>query len=147
MNRYLQQVEQINTAYSKTSAAYGQWAKARGLNYNSLLMLCVLEEKGSCTQKTVCDELLLPKSTVHSILLDFMKKGYMALNAAPDNKKEKIVVLTEAGKAFSDDILTKLHNLEVRTMERLGPDLSAQLVHTTVLFYEYFKEEADLTDE
>lgn len=147
MNRYLEQIEQINTAYSKTSAAYGRWAKTQGLNYNSLLMLCILEEKGTCTQKMICEELLLPKSTVHSILLDFMKKGYMALEAAPDNKKEKVVVLTDAGKVFSDEILTKLHKMEVRAMERLGPRLSAQLVHTTVLYYEYFQEETDLNHE
>lgn len=147
MTDYLKQLEQINAVYSKTNAAYGKWAKKQGLSYNSLMMLYIMEGKASCTQKFICEELMLPKSTVHSILLDYIRKGYMQLQVSPDSKKEKRVVLTDAGKAFSADILSRLHAMEIKAMEKLGPDLCSQMVYSNVLYCDIFQKEVDQEDE
>lgn len=147
MTDYLHQLEQINAVYNKTNAAYGKWAKRYGLSYNSLMILYIMEGKDSCTQKYICEELLLPKSTVHSILLDFIQKGYMELEASPDNKKEKIVILTDSGKEFSNSILSRLHAMEIRAMENLGPDLCGQMVYSNLLYCDFFQKEVDSKDE
>ena len=40
----------------------------------------------------------IPKQTVNTILKDFQNKGYVEMVSSEDDKRNKIVCLTEAGK-------------------------------------------------
>lgn len=83
---YLKQVKQLSYIINNINVVYGKLAQKHGISYNALLILSVLDEK-ICTQKEICDTLLLPKSTVHSILLEYIKKGYMTLEAGSNKRK------------------------------------------------------------
>lgn len=138
---YAQQLRQINYAYNATNAVYGKLAQRYGLNYNSLMLLYALDE-GYHTQKELCEQLQLSKSTVHSILFDFIKKGYMYLDEGA-NRKEKTIMLTEAGYTYMHSILDEINVIELRTMELLGPEICRQLTDTNMRFYEVFKNEVE----
>ena len=69
------------------------------------MVLYVMEEYEKCTQKQISDILQLPKSTVHSILLEFIKNEYVILKTEEQNKKEKIIIFTIKGKKYLEDIM------------------------------------------
>lgn len=138
---YKNQIRKLNYIINGINASYGKLAQKYGINYNALMMLNVLEEK-KCTQKEICDILLLPKSTVHGILLDYVKKGYMTLEAGT-NKKEKLITFTESGKAYMQQVMNEVHSVEIKAMEALGDEQCRQLMESNLLFYEAFKNEVE----
>lgn len=96
---YKETMSRLNKSLNNIDSAYAKIAKNHGLTFNSLMMLYLLEESKNITQKQICDTLHLPKSTVHSILSDFIKQQYVTL-VAGSNKKEKFVIFTEEGRGF-----------------------------------------------
>lgn len=126
---YRETMSRLNKAIITIDSAYAQIAKQHGLTFNALMMLCSIDETDNITQKQLCDALQLPKSTVHSILQDFIKKGYVALIAG-SNKKEKCIAFTETGRQYFQDILIQTHSFENRILSALGVDTCSFLVET-----------------
>lgn len=138
-----ERIRMMNQAINNTIASYSVLARKQGLSYNALMVLYFLEDNEKSTQQNICDTLQLPKSTVHSILLDFVKKGYMTLQTTVENRKEKIIFITDRGKEYLQTILEPVHNAESRTMERLGNELCSQLIVSNKAFCEIFSQEVE----
>lgn len=138
-----EQIKLVNTALSSTLDLYRIWAKKHDLNYNALVILYTLDDYKSCTQKQICEWWALPKQTVHGILLDFEKKGYITLTPNAQNKRERLVTFTESGKAYASSILKQLHQMEENAMERLGQEQRGQLIACNTKYYELLKEEIE----
>lgn len=136
-----EQIKLVNIALSSTLDLYRIWAKKHQLNYNALVILYTLEDYKTCTQKQICDWWALPKQTVHGILSDFEKKGYIAITPNSDNKRERLITFTENGKIFAASILEQLHKMEENAMEKLGSELRNQLITSNTTYYQLLKEE------
>lgn len=119
----------LNNALNSIDSAYAVIAKKHSLTFNALMMICFLDTSEHITQKQICNVLHLPKSTVHSILLEFMKQGYITL-VAGSNKKEKFVVFTDAGKKAFSKILKETQCFEDKILCALGDNVCTMLVET-----------------
>lgn len=139
--RIREQIKLVNNALSRTLDLYRIWAKQHNLNYNALVILYTLDDYQVCTQKQICEWWALPKQTVHGILLDFEKKGYLTITANADNKRERLIAFTESGKLYASSILKQLHEMEEHAMEKLGAEQRAQLIDCNTKYYELLKEE------
>lgn len=138
-----EQIRLVNTALSRTMDLYRIWAKKHELNYNALLILYTLDDYKTCTQKQICDWWALPKQTVHGILLDFEKKGYITITANARNKRERLIAFTEKGKSYASSILNKLYEMEENAMYKLGDEQRSQLILNNTNYYELLKEEIE----
>lgn len=138
-----EQIKLINTALSKTLDLYRIWAKKYQLNYNALVILYTLNDYQQCTQKQICEWWALPKQTVHGILLDFEKKGYITITANAENKRERLIAFTESGKIFASSVLDKLYQMEENAMDKLGEKKRKQLIESNTNYYELLKEEIE----
>lgn len=138
-----EQIKLVNIALSSTLDLYRVWAKAHHLSYNALVILYTLNDYGMCTQKQICEWWALPKQTVHGILLEFEKKGILTITANAENKRERLVSLTGAGREFTASILEPLHKMEERTMEKMGDEQRNQLIACNTKYYELLKEEIE----
>lgn len=138
-----EQIKQVNTALSQTLDLYRLWAKKCNINYNALLVLYTLSDYGVCTQKQICEWWALPKQTVHGILLDFEKKGYLKTVTNVENKRERLISFTTEGLNFSQSVLSKLHKMEERTMQQLGEERSQQLIDCTKDFCKLLRKEIE----
>ena len=138
-----EQIKLVNRALSGTLDLYGVWAKKHGLNYNALVIVYTLDDCQTCTQKQICQWWALPKQTVHGILLDFEKKGYLTITANTENKRERLVAFTEKGKAFAASILEPLYKMEEKAMKKMGQEQRAQLIACNTNYYELLKEEME----
>lgn len=136
-----EQIKLVNVALSGTLDLYRIWAKKHNLNYNAFVILYTLDSYKTCTQKQICDWWALPKQTVHGILLDFEKKGYLTITANEKNKRERLVSFTETGKLYASSILKQLYQMEESVMEKLGDKKRKQLITCNMEYYELLKEE------
>lgn len=136
-----EQIKLVNIALSGTLDLYRIWAKKYQLNYNALVILYTLHDYTQCTQKQICDWWALPKQTVHGILLDFEKKGYITMTANTENKREKLISFTKDGEVFASSILENLHKMEENAMNKLGAEKRKQLIESNTEYYELLKEE------
>ena len=137
------QIKLINASFSDTLDLYRVWAKRNGISYNALLVLYTLDDYGVCTQKQICGWWDLPKQTVHGILLDFEKRGYLSASANDSNKRERLITFTAAGRCFADSILVKLHRMEERAMQNLGVQRRQQLIACNEDYYRLLKKELE----
>lgn len=138
-----EEIKLVNIALSGTLELYKIWAKRHQLNYNALVILYTLKDYKECTQKQICDWWALPKQTVHGILLDFEKKGYITITANAENKRERLLAFTESGEIFAASVLDKLHQMEESAMHRLGEEKRKQLIDSNTKYYELLKEEVE----
>lgn len=138
-----EQIRLVNIALSGTLDLYRIWAKKHQLNYNTLVILYTLDDYKTCTQKQICDWWALPKQTVHGILLDFEKQGYITITTNTENKRERLVVFTEKGESFAASILGQLHKMEEHAMEKLGDEQRNHLINSNTKYYQLLKEEIE----
>lgn len=138
-----EEIKLINIALSGTLDLYRIWAKKHQLNYNALVILYTLDDYKTCTQKQICDWWALPKQTVHGILLDFEKKGYITITSNDKNKRERLIAFTEKGKLFAASVLEKLYEMEENAMQKMSYDQRNQLVTCSTKYYELLKEEIE----
>lgn len=138
-----EQIKQVNIVLSGTLDLYRIWAKKHQLNYNALVVLYTLNDYKRCTQKQICDWWALPKQTVHGILLDFEKKGYIEVTANEENKRERLIEFTESGKIYASSVLEKLYQMEENAMYKLGEEKRKQLIESNTKYCELLKEEIE----
>lgn len=136
-----EQINLVNVALSGTLDLYRIWAKKHHLSYNALLVLYTLNDYKTCTQKQICEWWALPKQTVHGILMDFEEKKYITMSANAENKRERLVSLTEDGKKYIFPILAQLHKMEENAMEKMGSEKRNQLIVCNSEYYELLREE------
>lgn len=138
-----EQIKLVNIALSGTLDLYRIWAKKHQLNYIALVILYTLNDYKKCTQKQICEWWALPKQTVHGILLDFEKKGYITITASTKNKRERLIAFTENGEIFASSILNRLYQMEENAMHKLGEEKRKQLIESNTKYYELLKEEIE----
>ncbi len=126
---YRETMSRLNHSLNLIDSAYVVIAKKYNLTFNALMTICLIDESESITQKQICDKLHLPKSTVHSILSDFIKQEYISL-VAGTNKKEKLVTFTKQGVQYFETILQETQLFEDKILATLGNDTCLFLVET-----------------
>ncbi len=117
--------------------AYDKLAKSKGITLNTWYILYIIVEYPQCcTLKFICEKLLLPKQTVHNVLVSLSDKGYLERKPQPQDKRNKLLALTPQGQAYADDILNMFANLEAQAFANLGPEKTAAFLDLTNDFYQ-----------
>lgn len=144
MNKHknvLVELQRYYALWKDCTAMYEEWSKEHGLSSNGVFLLYSFhEEDGPCTQKMISEKWCIPKQTVNTILKDFQKKGYVEMVSMPDDKRNKLISLTETGKVYADDIIKKLHEKESYVIEKMGLDNIKNMNDNTELFIRLFRE-------
>lgn len=117
----LEQLQRYYTLWKDCTAAYEEWSKEQGLSSNGVLVLYSFYSGDECcTQKSISRKWCIPKQTVNTILKDFQKKGYVEMVSMPDDRRNKLLKLTDSGKLLADEVIGKLRKKEVHVMEKMG---------------------------
>lgn len=111
------------------SMIYEKLAKAHGLTSSALFVLQIIyEQSDACTQRQICEKLLSPKQTVNAILNVFEKNGYVERKTARDDRRNKSIRLTEAGREYAATIMEDLFYLEEGTFSSMAPAMMHAMV-------------------
>ena len=121
---------------------YEEWSKEQGLSMNGYLILySFYDETDAPTQKSISRRWLIPKQTVNTILKDYMQKGLIEAVSMPEDKRNKILKLTETGKTYADGIIGKLQEKELFVMKKLGMKEMAEMNDILERFIRLFRNE------
>lgn len=138
---FIQQLNKYYAVWQEYNYVYGEWANAHGLSDNSLLVLSALYEgEDDCTQKKISQRWMIPKQTVNMILKDFEKKGFVRFSAMQEDKRNKIIHLTDAGQEYANNIISELRKAELSVIEEMGIECMKKLNDDNALFVSLFRK-------
>lgn len=138
---YMEEVKKYYAVWQEYNYVYEEWAKAHGLSVNSLLVLCAIHDGGDdCTQKKISQRWLIPKQTINMIFKEFERKGFVEVFPMPEDKRNKIIRFTAAGKKYADTIISELRKVEIFAVEEIGIERMRQLNDSMALFVELFSK-------
>ncbi len=103
----------------KIDGFYSEYAKRLDVKENLLWILYALNDGKIHSQKEICSNWDLPRSTVNTIMKELEHDGYIKLSQIKGEKRELEVQLTEKGNRYSSELLSGLYEIEKRTFEQL----------------------------
>lgn len=79
---------------------------------NLLWILYALNDGERHSQKQICEDWAIPRSTANTIIKDLQSKNFVALSQIKGERRELLVSLTPLGKSYADGILNDLYRRE-----------------------------------
>lgn len=121
------QIRRIMLSLNRIDEIYYRWGRKVGIKENLLVLLYALSDGGHYTQKQICEEWLIPKTTINTLIKECVRDGLIVLRHEP-HSKEQLICLTEAGRQHSDEVLRTLKQAEARaydeTLKRCGAGIT-----------------------
>ena len=129
----MDELHQLNrwliAATSAADGAYYRWAVQSGVTPHTLDLLYALDDGLPHSQKQICEEWAIPKTTINTVVKACQTAGYITLAPMPDQPRQRQLCLTPAGLAYARQTLEELYIMENQAMAaaaaRFGPDLGA----------------------
>lgn len=111
-------IRRMAIAQNRIDGIYYRSAKALGTKDNTLVLLYALDDGVPHTQKQICQEWLIPKTTLNTVVRECVEKGYIQLEP---HAREKTVCLTPVGEAYAKRMLKPLYAAEEAAMGEVIP--------------------------
>ena len=116
-------------------ALYDEYAKRNGMLMKTLLVVNVLfYAKDGMTQTEICHRTFQSKQTVNLIIKNLLAEGYVTVTEVPENKRNKIVCMTEAGKVYSERVVRHITWAEDTAMSMFTPEQQKTLIDLSRTF-------------
>ena len=118
-------------------ALYDEYAKRNGMMMKTLLVVNVLfYAMDGMTQKEISRWTFQSKQTVNLIIKNLLAENYVTVTEAPDNKRNKIVRMTDAGRAYYEKAVRHITWAEDTAMSLFTPEEQKQLIELSRTFTE-----------
>lgn len=116
-------------------ALYDEYAKRNGMMMKTLLVVNVLfYAKDGMTQKEICQRTFQSKQTVNLITKNLFAENYVTVTEVPENRRNKIVQMTDAGRAYCEKVVRHITWAEDTAMSMLTPEQQRQLIDLSRTF-------------
>ena len=120
-------------------ALYDEYAKRHGMLMKTLLVVNVLYYddfygKGGVTQIEICQRTFQSKQTVNLIIRNLLNKAYVTVEERKENKREKLVRITEAGKVYCEKVVRHITWAEDTAMSMFTQKEQEQLIELSRTF-------------
>lgn len=129
-------VDRIYEAVQMVNQVYEDWSLRHGITlYEMQVYYIILGEKGaSITQRELCEKLDAPKTSINSIIKKQLSRGYIQMTPNPQDRREKIISLTQSGEKFAKDLIVPLFEYEEETVRQFSEDEFESAVNLQVKF-------------
>lgn len=129
-------IRRLMITINRLDELYYQTLRTRGIKENAFVLFYAIADGKAYSQKRICQEWAIPRTTLNTIVQEYLRKGYLCL--ASTGGKEKEILLTEVGKAFAQALLAPIFAAEERAM---APFRKTGLVEEMEGFAESLREE------
>ena len=140
MSDYRNEVYRLMLTTNRCIGVYYEIAKKIGIKENTLLLLDILREKKQHSQKQICDDWHIPRTTLNTIIKECVRSGYIVL-LAQSNSKEKLISLTESGQIFADNATRTMKEAVQHSMEKIQKEYSTDFIMVFEKYVEYLENE------
>lgn len=120
---------------AKMDGLYYLWGKNTGISENMLTIMYALNDDKPHTQKQICEQFSIPKTTINTIVKELIEKGLIIFKNG-ENLKEKNLALTKKGKIYAEEITGELKDVEKIAMEKTLEKYSISFIEA----FEYLLE-------
>ena len=93
MDKNVEMIRRIMLAVTRVDGAYYYFSKKLGMKENVLTLLYALDDGEQHSQKQICQDWLIPKTTLNTSVKELVKYGYVTLKPA-EVTSEKTIALT-----------------------------------------------------
>lgn len=108
---------------------YDEYAKRHGMMMKTLLVVNVLfYAQDGMTPTEICRRTFQSKQTVSLIVKNLLAQNYVAVAESPENRRNKIVRMTEDGRAWCGKVVRHITQAEDTAMSMFTPEEQEQLV-------------------
>lgn len=116
-------------------ALYDEYAKRHGMLMKTLLVVNVLfYARDGMTQTEICRRTFQSKQTVNLIIKNLLSDRYVTVAEAPGNKRNKIVRMTEAGKAYCEKVVRHITWAEDTAISMFSAEEQKQFIDLSRTF-------------
>ena len=123
-------------------AVYSKCAKRHDLTTNELFVLDILWfSPDGCTQTEICERLSSNKQTIAAIITRFWKKGYVVYEEVMEDRRNKRIRFTEAGREYAGKVIPPAAEAENLAMAELGLENLTELVDLTMRLTENMEKQ------
>lgn len=130
MNNWDKSIKAITSAVDRTDYLYEKWAKKQGVNNYVSRIMYMLYLSGVNRQKEMVENYGMPNQTVNTVITELQKKGYIILIPDENDKRSKIIKLTQEGINYANKIVTPLLDCEIRVLKKMGTQRVEMLIDT-----------------
>ena len=116
MSDYRGYVDRFYICTNRIDGLYYLAARKLGVNENTLALLYTLDDGRPHSQKQLSEELLIPKTTINTVVKECVQAGYAQLLPSTQGKQKEIS-LTQSGKDYARRILHPIYAAEEQAME------------------------------
>ncbi len=132
--------ELFNRTNKEIDDIYHQFAVKNSMSDSVFWIFYNLYIKTECTQKDICSDWQFSKQTINSAIKDLENKNYIELKYKENNKKNKIISITEKGKEYADKAILKIIEIEKNVYKKTDKEEFNKAIH-------FFQEQAILLKE
>ena len=116
-------------------ALYDEYAKRHGMLMKTLLVVNTLfYAKNGMTQTEICRRTFQSKQTVNLIIKNLLAENYVTVDEVPENKRNKIVQMTEAGRLYCEKVVRHITWAEDTAMSMFTAEEQKQLIDLSRTF-------------
>lgn len=132
IRRYMIITERIDEIYS-------HFSKVMGMSESELCVLYLLDREPSLSQRQICEQWLIPKTTLNTIIKKYEKIGYIQFEKIPNNRKEMRLRLTVKGKEYAATFLESIYRAEDKAMRETLKKYGDSFIEANECFAEELK--------
>lgn len=136
-NKYIQE---INSVVERTDYLYEKWAKQHGINSYVMQVMYMIYASEINKQKDIVENYGMPKQTVNTVITDLQRKGYIRLTPDENDKRSKIIILTDEGRRYAENIVNPLLNCEKEVLAKMGKERVEMLISTMNQYAELLEQ-------
>ena len=122
------QVRLFCDCWQEMNMIYEDYARSVDIPYTTLYILSYIARNEGCTQKAICEKTFLPKQTVNSVITGFYKKGWVTVVEDKNDRRTKLISLTEEGRAYAQKVIPQISSAEREAMGSLTEEQRSSLL-------------------
>ena len=96
-------------------------------------------ENGSCSQNEIEDFLQVSHPTVVGLVSRMEQSGYIQTSVSPDDKRNKIVTVTDSGMSLACELCRYMEDIDKRMLVGLTDEQQAQLADMLYIVAQNFE--------
>lgn len=139
-----QQLEMLNRLCKECNHIYGRLAAKLGMTESAFWVLyAITHSEEPLTQNDLCSSFFFPVQTIHSAINGLRSKGLLELQVIHGTRNRKAILLTEAGRAFAADTISRADKMEKNALLMFTEEDRALYLSLYQRHIAYLKGEAE----
>ncbi len=132
-------IRRIMISIEEIDELYYRMVRTMGIKETVFVLFYAIADEKVYSQKQLCEEWHIPRTTLNTVVMECVKKGYIEL--IPNGHKEKNIILTKSGEDYARKLLNPIFEAEKRAVQQIeGIRLAQELEQFSQCLKKEFEE-------